>query len=225
MTAAAPLVFEGVQLTAGCPGVFSLEVPPHRTVWVAGEEDSGVEALAAYALALAQPPRGRVLVHGEDIARMSRRAALAFRRRVGYLPAGDGLLQNLSLRDNIGLPLRFGSDLRDRDIDGRLNVMLTAVRLSRAAELRPARANDELRRRAGFARALAFDPKLVLLDRPFDGLTHRAAAELLELARGGDSGEGSRRTVFITGQDLPAILLNRIELRYRLVDGQLQQED
>jgi phospholipid/cholesterol/gamma-HCH transport system ATP-binding protein len=223
--APAPLLFRDIQLTADSSTTVSLEVPAHRTVSVVGEEDSGVEVLGAYALALAHPPRGQVLVYGEEIAEMPRRAALAFRRRVGYLPAGDGLLQNLSLRDNIGLPLRFGSDLSDRDIDGRLKVMLTAVRLSRAADLRPARANEELRRRAAFARALAFDPELVLLDRPFDGLTNRASAELLELVRGGESSEGSRRTVFITGQDLPAILLNRIEIRYRLVNGELAREE
>ena len=221
----APLVFEGVQLTEDATDTFSLEVPPHQTVSIIGEEDSGLEMLGAYALALTPPPRGRVLVYGEEISGMGRRATLAFRRRVGYLPAGDGLLQNLSLRDNVGLPLRFGSDLPDRDIDGRLQVMLAAARLTRAAHLRPARANEELRRRAALARALAFDPELVLLDRPFDGLTNRAAAELLALARGGESAEGSRRTVFITGQDLPTILLNRIEIRYRLVDGALQRED
>ncbi|MBI4503250.1 MAG: ATP-binding cassette domain-containing protein [Gemmatimonadetes bacterium] len=221
----APLIFEDLQLAAAAPHRFSLEVPAHRTLAIVGEEDSGLEALGAYALALSSPPHGRVLVYGEEIATMARRAALAFRRRVGYLPAGDGLLQNLSLRDNVGLPLRFGSDLPDRDIDGRLQVMLAAARLSRAAHLRPARANEELRRRAALARALAFDPQLVLLDRPFDGLTNRAAAELLALARGGESAEGSRRTVFITGQDLPGILLNRIESRYRLVDGALERED
>jgi ABC-type transporter Mla maintaining outer membrane lipid asymmetry ATPase subunit MlaF len=221
----APLVFEELQLRETESHTFSLAVPEHRTVAIVGEEESGLEALGDYALALQLPPRGRVLVYGEEIARMGRRATLAFRRRVGYLPAGDGLLQNLSLRDNIGLPLRFGSHLSDRDIDGRLDIMLTAARLSRVSHLRPARANDELRRRAAFARALAFDPQLVLLDRPFDGLTNRAAAELLALARGGESAEGSRRTVFITGQDLPAILLKRIEIRYRLADGQLQRED
>jgi phospholipid/cholesterol/gamma-HCH transport system ATP-binding protein len=221
----APLVFEELQLKETEPHIFSLEVPEHRTVAIVGEEESGLEALGDYALALQHPPRGRVLVYGEEIAHMRRRAALAFRRRVGYLPAGDGLLQNLSLRDNVGLPLRFGSDLSDRDINGRLDVMLAAARLSRVSHLRPARANDELRRRAAFARALAFDPKLVLLDRPFDGLTNHAAAELLALARGGESAEGSRRTVFITGQDLPGILLRRIEIRYRLADGQLQRED
>ena len=223
--APAPRVFENLQISADHAGAFSLDVPAHHAVSVVAEEDSGIEILGSYALGLSHPPRGRALVFGEEIGGMPRRAALAFRRRVGYLPAGDGLLQNLSLRDNIGLPLRFGSDLSDRDIDGRLNVMLTATRLSRAAELRPAAANEELRRRAAFARALAFDPGLVLLDRPFDGLTNRASAELLELARGGESSEGSRRTVFITGQDLPAILLNRIEIRYRFAGGELQRED
>jgi phospholipid/cholesterol/gamma-HCH transport system ATP-binding protein len=221
----APLVFEDLQLAPEYPGAFSLEVPRNRTVSVVGEEDSGIEALGAYALGLARPPRGRALVYGEEIGGMSRRAALAFRRRVGYLPDGDGLLQNLSLRDNIGLPLRFGSDLPDREIDGRLKVMLTAARLSRAGDLRPARANEELRRRAAFARALAFDPELVLLNRPFDGLTNRAAAELLELARGGEIADGCRRTVFMTGQDLPGLLLNRIEIRYRFIGGELQRED
>ena len=221
----APLVFEDLRLTAQNPGSFSLEVPAHRAVSVVSEEDSGIEGLGSHALGLTRPHHGRVLVYGEEIRRMSRRAALAFRRRVGYLPPGDGLLQNLSLRDNIGLPLRFGSNLPDREIDGRLRVMLAATRLSKAADLRPANANEELRRRAAFARALAFDPELVLLDRPFDGLTNRASAELLELARGGESSEGSRRTVFITGQDLPAILLNRIEIRYRLIDGALERED
>ncbi len=65
----------------------------------------------------------------------------------------------------------------------------------------------------------------MLLDHPFDGLTGRAAAELLELVRGGESAAGSRRTVLITGQDLPAILQHRVELRYRLADGALERED
>jgi ABC-type transporter Mla maintaining outer membrane lipid asymmetry ATPase subunit MlaF len=133
-------------------------------------------------------------------------------------------MQNLSLRDNVALPLRFGSDMSDREIEGRLQVALAAARLTRSADLRPAQANEEQRRRAAFARALAFDPELVILDHPFDGLTNRASAELLELARGGETGEGSRRTVFVTGQDLPDNLRPRIELRYRLTRGLIERE-
>jgi len=220
-----PLVFEGIPLGllpgAGRGGsdphaVFSLEVRAHETVVVLGDQTSGVDRLAALALGLDPAPAGRALVWDTAIAALSRVRQLAFRRRVGYLPAGDGLLQNLSLRDNIRLPLRFGSDFQPDDIEGRVNVILAQLRLKAVAHFRPAAATEEERRRAALGRALAFDPELVVLDQPFDGLAERVAAELLEVARGGEVGEGGRRTVFITGQDLPAMLRPRVERLIRL---------
>jgi ABC-type transporter Mla maintaining outer membrane lipid asymmetry ATPase subunit MlaF len=218
----APLAYEAVALGDGQPVTLTLEVPAHRAVSLVGDATSGVASLGRFALALDRPPAGRVLVLGEDLARLERRALLAFRRRVGYLPAGDGLLQNLSLYDNVALPLRFGSDRSEHEIDGRIRVMLAMLGLQQAAQLRPARANEELRRRAALARALAFDPELVILEQPFAGLTGRAAAELLEIARGGEGPEGARRTVFIIGQDLPEGLRRRVERRHRLVRGRLE---
>lgn len=220
-----PLVFEGIALGL-LPGgvrrgsdpaaVFSLEVRPNETVVVLGDEASGVDRLAGLALGLDPAPGGRALVWGTEIALLTRVRQLAFRRRVGYLPAGDGLLQNLSLRDNIRLPLRFGSDFQPDEIEGRVNVILAQLRLRAVAQLRPAAATEEERRRAALGRALAFDPELVILDQPFDGLAERVAAELLEVARGGEVSEGGRRTVFITGQDLPAMLRPRVERLLRL---------
>lgn len=221
---APPLAFDQVTVGDGTPSVVSLEVPGHRAVCVLGDEASGVGSLGRYALGLDRPPTGRVLVLGENLAELPRRAALAFRRRVGYLAAGDGLLQNLTLYDNVALPLRFGSNRSEIDINGRIQVMLTMLKLQHVAKLRPARVNEEERRRAALARALAFDPELVILEQPFDGLTMRAAAEVLELARGGESALGARRTVFIVGQSLPDVLRQRVELRYRLVGGQLESE-
>ena len=222
-----PLAFEGIPL-GHLPGagrgmsdpnaLFSLEVAPHETVVLLGDQASGVDRLAGLALGLDAPPGGRALVWGTEIATLSRVRQLAFRRRVGYLPAGDGLLQNLSLRDNIRLPLRFGSDFQPDDIEGRVDVILAQLRLRAVAHFRPAAATEEERRRAALGRALAFDPELVVLDQPFDGLGERVAAELLEVARGGEVSEGGRRTVFITGQDLPAMLRPRVERLIRL-DG------
>lgn len=194
----------------------TLEVPEHETVAVLGDEDSGVNALGGYALALEAPRGGRIRVYGTALEDLPEHERLAFRRRVGYLPAGDALLQNLSLRDNVALPLRFGSGLPGREIDGRVNVMLAAVRLTELAKLRPAQVNEEGRRRAGFARAMAFDPALLILEQPFDGITSRAAAELLEIARGGETASGARRTILLTGQELPPLLLRRADRVYRL---------
>ncbi|MFI5234350.1 MAG: ATP-binding cassette domain-containing protein [Gemmatimonadales bacterium] len=208
------LVFDAVDL--GGPAPFSLTVAEHETVVVTGDEMGGVNDLGGYALGLDRPASGQILTLGTEIAALPRRAQLAFRRRVGYLPAGDGLMQNLSLRDNVRLPLRFGSDFQSDDIEGRVDVILAQLRLRPAAGLRPADASDELRRRTALGRALAFDPELVVLEQPFDGLGDRVAAELLEVARGGDTAEGGRRTVFITGSDIPALLRSRVERQIRL---------
>ena len=219
-----PLVFEHVPLgRASHP--FSLEIPAHHTVAVLGDEDSGVGMLGGYALGLDRPPAGRALAFDTEVATLPEPERLAFRRRVGYLPAGEGLLQNLSLRDNVALPLRFGSGASPKDIEGRVNVMLTAVRLAAVGQLRPAQANEEERRRAALARAIAFDPTLLVLEQPFDGLTARVASELLELARGGESAEGARRTIFITGQEIPPLLLRRVEQVYRLTRAGLLEPE
>jgi len=232
----APLVFEDVPLAVirrktlsglpegdpSVPPTLSLSVLPRQTLAVTGDEQSGVDLLGGLALGLERPAGGRVLTLGTEIATLSRQGQLAFRRRLGYLPAGDGLLQNLTLRENIRLPLLFGSDFRPKDIEGRVDVIVAQVRLTRVAELRPAQANAEDRRRAALGRALAFDPELVVLEDPFDGLTHRASAELLETSRGGETAEGARRTVLLTGPDLPATLRTRVDQQVRLVRGQVE---
>jgi predicted ABC-type transport system involved in lysophospholipase L1 biosynthesis ATPase subunit len=101
---------------------------------------------------------------------------------------------------------------------------MAQLRLTRASYLRPAQTNAEDRRRAALARALAFDPELVVMEEPFDGLTDRTAGELLEAARGGETAEGGRRTVLVTAASLPALLLSRVDRRLRLVRGRLEEE-
>ena len=225
MTSTAPLAFAAVALPGSQSIDITMEVPAHTTTVVIGDEASGVDALGSYAMGLVAPSHGQALVYGEAIAEMARPAALAFRRRVGYLPAGEGLLHNLSLGENVALPLRFGSELSDRETEARLDLMLSMFSIRHAAALRPTQASDEERRRAALARALAFDPRLAILEHPFDGVTPRVAGQLLELARGGITAEGSRRTVFIVGPDLPEVLRPRVEHRYRIAEGRLHPEE
>ena len=220
----APLVFLDVPLNGSEAPTVTLEIPAHRAVSVVGGENSGVHLMGRLALGLITPKAGHLTVMGRELVTLPRQELLAYRRLVGYLPAGDGLLQNLTLGQNVALPLRFGSDFSEGEIESRLNIMLAAAGLANAGHLRPAQANDEQRRRAALARALAFDPKLVVLEDPFVGLTDRASRGILETARGGEIEEGSRRAVFAVGPNLPASVIRRFEIRYRLIHGALQQE-
>lgn len=203
----------------GDPG-FTLTVRTGQVVVALGDESSGVGTLGPVTLGLVHAPLGSCRVFGVELSRLARRDLLSFRRRIGYLPVGDGLLHNLSLRDNVRLPLRFGSELKLAEIEQRTDWILQRLRLTRFSALRPADANEEERRRAALGRALAFDPALLILEEPFAGLTDQVSMELLSVARGDEAPARGQRTVFITGQSVPAPVRGDIDREIRVVRGQ-----
>ncbi len=214
---APPLVFRDVALRGRPDQRFNLTIQAGEVVAAIGEENSGIEALGPLALGLAAPAAGTVEVFGLPIAELSYYDLLVFRHRLGYLPQGDGLLQNLSLKDNVALPVRFATDHRLREVDARVAQLIEDFRLRAIAGLRPAQANEEDRRRAAAARAVALDPKLVVLELPFVGLTGRAAMDLLD--RVSRSDEGGRRTVLLTSRDLTPSVRGLVTRAVRVVDG------
>jgi phospholipid/cholesterol/gamma-HCH transport system ATP-binding protein len=201
---------------------FDLTVAGGSVVVAIGDEDSGVGDLGSYALALRRPLAGKVEVFGAPVGALPYSDLLLFRRRIGYHPVGDGLLQNLTLRDNVALPLRFASDHRQAVVNDRVATLMEDFRLRAAAGLRPAAANEEDRRRAALARAVALDPDLVVLEAPFDGLTGRAAQDLLDRVRRRD--DGSQRAVFVTAQDLVPSVRRMMDRVIKVVDGAAVEE-
>lgn len=222
---APPLVFREVDLKErpDHPAQrFNLTIAKGTVVVAVGDEDSGVLDLGPWALGLGHPPAGRVEVFGAPIGALPFYDLLLFRRRVGYHPAGDGLLQNLTLRDNVALPLRFASDHRQAEVDGRVGQLLEDFRLRSVASLRPAQANEEDRRRAALARAVALDPDLVVLEVPFDGLTSRAAQDVLDKVSRRE--DGTLRAVFATVQDLVPSVRRTVQRVIKVADGAAVEE-
>lgn len=222
---APPLAFTGVGLRDRPDNPdhrFDLVVAAGTAVVVIGDEDSGVGDLGRYVLGLKRPISGKVEVFGAPVGALPYHDLLLFRRRIGYHPVGDGLLQNLSLRDNVALPLRFASDHRLAEVDDRVATLVEDFRLRATAGLRPAAAKEEDRRRAAIARALALDPDLVVLEAPFDGLTGRTAQDLLDKVCHRD--DRSRRAVFVTAQDLVPSVRRMMDRVIKVVDGAAVEE-
>jgi ABC-type transporter Mla maintaining outer membrane lipid asymmetry ATPase subunit MlaF len=217
---AEPLAFRGVDLRERPDhpeNRFDLVIEPGTITAITGDEDSGVGDIGRFALGFDAPPGGEILVFGAAIATLPYFKLLVFRRRLGYLQVGDGLLQNLSLRANISLPLQYASDHQTKAVEKRVDELIVSFHLFPVADRRPAQVNEEERRRAAIARAVALDPELLILESPFDGLTARASRELLEDVK--TRRDDTPRTIVITAQDLTSTVTPLMHRVVRLVDG------
>jgi len=119
---------------------------------------------------LLEPTRGSVRLDGVDLYRLDFAAQLRARQRVGVVLESTGLLQNLSIWENVALPLRYHADLGARELTVRVERLLEKAGFSEDPLVLPWRVSGRGRRLAAFARALARDPDLVVIDGFFEGL-------------------------------------------------------
>lgn len=160
--------------TAALAGV-TLAVHPGETVALVGESGSGKTTLLRTFNRMIEPSAGAVRIEGKPAADLD---PIALRRRIGYVPQDGGLIPHWRVERNVELvPRLLGWD-RDRR-QQRTREMLELVGLSAAQAGRyPAELSGGQRQRVAFARALAADPPLILLDEPFGALDALTRLEL-----------------------------------------------
>jgi len=161
-----------------------LEVRRGEILGVAGGSGSGKSVLLREMILLQRPSSGSIEVLGADLGALDDEQALALRKRWGVMFQHGGLFSALTVRENIGLPLREHSTLADELIDGMAEWKLSLTGLAADVGLKyPGELSGGMLKRASLARAIALDPELLFLDEPTSGLDPASSAGVDELIR------------------------------------------
>ena len=132
-------------------------------------------------LSLAMPPsRGCVVVFGRDVAAIPRPELAALRRRIGIVFQDFRLLPQLSVYDNVALPLAVAG-LDQQRIATDCKRMLARIGLDRLAEARPPSLSGGQQQRVAIARALIIRPRLLIADEPTASVDETLALRLIAL--------------------------------------------
>ena len=166
------LVHEGIDLA----------VKRGEILAIVGGSGSGKTTLLREMALLLRPTSGRVRVLGRQIDDLADAQTTAVRREIGVLFQNGALFGGLSVLENVGVPLREHTRLKDPIIDEIATLKLALVGLSPAdGLLYPNQLSGGMRKRAALARAIALDPQLLFLDEPTSGLDPLSADAFDEL--------------------------------------------
>lgn len=199
----------------------NLDIQPGELVCVLGLSGSGKSTLVRLINRLIEPTAGRIRVDGHDVVGLSPKALRALRAsHLGMVFQSHALLPNLSVRDNVALPLEIRGLSRNARED-RADEVLQRVGLAGLGDKPVTALSGGQQQRVGLARALAADTPILLMDEPFSALDPLIRRQLQEefsrLSR-----ELGKTVVFITHDVDEAVLIgDRLVL---LRDGALIQQ-
>jgi len=173
-----------LHFTRGSKAIFQgldFDVPRGKVTTILGPSGTGKTTLLKMIGGQLKPSRGSVEVDGQNVAKLGRKSLYALRKRLGMLFQSGALLTDLTVFDNVAFPLREHTDLPESLISHLVLMRLHAVGLRGARSLYPAELSGGMARRAALARALVFDPMMIMYDEPFTGQDPISMGVLLEL--------------------------------------------
>jgi phospholipid/cholesterol/gamma-HCH transport system ATP-binding protein len=147
-----------------------LRIESGESAVIIGRSGGGKSVLLKHLIGLLQPDAGEVFVDGENITRMNERQLLAVREKFGMVFQGAALFDSMTVEENVAFPLVRKKKYSAAEISRRVAAALEVVDLPGTEKKKPAELSGGMRKRVGLARAIVYEPRILLYDEPTTGL-------------------------------------------------------
>jgi phospholipid/cholesterol/gamma-HCH transport system ATP-binding protein len=141
-----------------------------ESVVIIGRSGGGKSVLLKHLIGLLKPDAGQVLIDGENIVPMDERELLRVRGKFGMLFQGAALFDSMTVAENVGFALWRNRKMPAEETQRRVAAALELVDLPGTENMKPAELSGGMKKRVGLARAIVYQPEIVLYDEPTTGL-------------------------------------------------------
>ena len=148
----------------------SFRIENSESVAIIGRSGCGKSVLLKHLIGLLKPDGGEVLIDGENIVPMNERQLLRVRRKFGMVFQSSALFDSMTVAENVAFGLRRHEHLTEAEIARRVASALEVVDLPGTENKNPAELSGGMRKRVGLARAVVYEPQIMLYDEPTTGL-------------------------------------------------------
>jgi len=156
----------------------SMAVATGESVVILGTSGAGKSVLLKHFIGLLKPDRGRVLVDGREMTRARGREWIEVRRRCGMSFQEGALFDSMNVFENVAFPLRRHTRMTEVEVAARVRECLDTVQLEGIETKATSQLSGGMRRRVGFARAIAMKPEILFFDEPHSGIDPITTATL-----------------------------------------------
>ncbi|MBU0629867.1 MAG: ABC transporter ATP-binding protein [Candidatus Margulisbacteria bacterium] len=147
-----------------------LMIEDGSSVAIIGPSGCGKSTLLRLIIRLIEPTSGSIVVDGQDVGRLSEEALIELRKKIGMIFQTSALFDSMNVYENVAFALHQHTKKSEAQIRKIVAEKLKMVELDGVGELMPSELSGGMQRRVCIARALAFDPKIILYDEPTTGL-------------------------------------------------------
>ena len=188
----------------------NLRIYPQEVTTLIGKSGVGKSVTLKLIIGLMHPDEGRILYKGRSIHELSSREQRSIKNQVNFMFQNNALFDSMNVFDNIALPLKEKTSLKEPEIRDRVQTKMQALDLHDIDRKFPAELSGGMQKRVALARALITDPQVVLFDEPTTGLDPVRKNSVLSMITHNQKNFGF--TAVLVSHDVPDVfyISNRI---------------